>query len=110
MHSVGMPREPRVGIREGIRDGNPGNPGRTRPSLGNGGTPQTNMIASDATGNVRWTVPNETPQIATADGGVITQSGTTYDQSGNATGQINLFTHSWTGWEYTGIDSVSAFT
>jgi len=37
---------------------------------------------------VRWIVPNETPQIATADGGVIGQSGITYDQNGNATGQV----------------------
>ena len=46
------------------------------------------MVAFDATGNVRWIVPNETPQIATADGGVIGQSGITYDQNGNATGQV----------------------
>jgi hypothetical protein len=60
-------------------------------------TNQTNMIAFDATGNVRWSAPNEQPQIATADGGVIGQSGITYDQNGNATGQIaNLPTYSWT--------------
>src|ERR1700727_280432 len=35
-----------------------------------------------------WTVPNDTPQIATADGGVIGASGTTYDQNGNANGQV----------------------
>jgi hypothetical protein len=46
------------------------------------------MIAFDATGNQRWIVPNEQPQIATADGGVIGQSGITYDQNGNATGQV----------------------
>ena len=45
-------------------------------------------------------MPNETPQIATADGGVIGQSGITYDQSGNATGQVGLFTQSWTMNEY----------
>ena len=56
---------------------------------------QTNMVAFDASGTVRWTVPNETPQIATADGGVIGQSGTTYDQNGNATGQMNPTTQSW---------------
>ena len=43
------------------------------------------QIAFDPAGNVRWVVPNETPQIATADGGVIGQSGTTSDQYGNAT-------------------------
>jgi hypothetical protein len=46
------------------------------------------MVAFDATGNVRWIVPNETPQIATADGGVTGKSGITYDQYGNATGQM----------------------
>ncbi|MFY9726260.1 MAG: hypothetical protein WB579_12515 [Bryobacteraceae bacterium] len=58
------------------------------------------MAAFDATGNVRWTVPNEQPQIATADGGVIGQSGITYDQNGNATGQISLATYSWLGYAY----------
>jgi hypothetical protein len=54
------------------------------------------MIAFDATGNVRWAVPNESPQIATADGGVIGRSGITYDQNGNATGQLGgLSTPSW---------------
>ena len=62
---------------------------------------QTNMVAFDATGNVRWVVPNETPQIATADGGFIGQSGTTYNQNGQATGQIaNLPTYSWLGNAY----------
>jgi hypothetical protein len=56
------------------------------------------MVAFDATGNVRWSVPNEQPQIATADGGVIGQSGVTYDQNENATGQLgSLPTQSWTG-------------
>jgi hypothetical protein len=54
------------------------------------------MVAFDISGNIRWTVPNETPQIATADGGVIGQSGITYDQNGNATGQGPLYTQSWT--------------
>jgi hypothetical protein len=54
--------------------------------VGDSNNPQTNMVAFDATGNVRWVVPNETPQIATADGGVIGQSGITYDQNGNVTG------------------------
>jgi hypothetical protein len=53
------------------------------------------MIAFDASGTARWIVPNETPQIATADGGVIAQSGITYDQNGNATGQVNMATYSW---------------
>ena len=59
------------------------------------------MVAFDAAGIVRWIVPNETPQIATADGGVIGQSGITYDQYGNATGQIpNMPTQSWIGNAY----------
>jgi hypothetical protein len=66
------------------------------------GTATTNtgaeyMIAFDATGSVRWAVPNDQPQIALADGGVIGQSGTTYDQNGSATGQVaNFPTYSWT--------------
>jgi hypothetical protein len=56
----------------------------------------TNMVAFDTSGNVRWAVPNDTPMIATADCGVIGQAGNTYDQSGNATGQIPLYTQSWT--------------
>jgi hypothetical protein len=69
-----------------------------------------NIISFDAGGNVRWIVPNDTPQIATADGGVIGQSGITYDQYGNATGQIGYATGqttvagsavpSWTGQIY----------
>ena len=59
------------------------------------------MVAFDASGNVRWIVPNDTPQIATADGGVIGQSGITYDQNGNATGQVGLYTQSWRGYMYT---------
>ncbi len=59
------------------------------------------MIAFDASGNVRWTVPNDYPLIATADGGVIGQSGIIYDQNGQATGQIpNLAAYSWTGNSY----------
>ena len=62
------------------------------------------MVAFDASGNIRWSVPNETPMIATADGGVIANAGyynaptTFYDQNGNATGQVaNLPTQSWRG-------------
>jgi hypothetical protein len=62
---------------------------------------QNDMIAFDGGGNIRWTVPNETPQIATADGGFIGESGITYDANGNATGQIaNLPTYSWLGSAY----------
>jgi len=62
----------------------------------NGNYAQYSMVAFDASGNVRWTVPNEQPQIATADGGVVGQSGITYDSNGNATGQIGVFSQSWT--------------
>jgi hypothetical protein len=68
-----------------------------------------NMVSFDASGNTRWIVPGDTPQIATADGGVIGQSGITYDQYGNATGMIpNMPTYSWTGNAYTDgpVDSV----
>jgi hypothetical protein len=60
-----------------------------------------NMVAFDQAGNVRWIVPNEYPLIATDDGGVIGQSGITYDQNGNATGQAaTLPIYSWTGNAY----------
>ncbi len=59
------------------------------------------MVAFDATGKVRWIVPNEQPHIATDDGGVIGASGITYDSNGNATGQVgSLPTQSWPGDQY----------
>jgi hypothetical protein len=58
------------------------------------------MVAFNADGSVRWSVAGEIPQIATADGGVIGQSGITYDASGNATGQMNVGTQSWPGYRY----------
>ena len=48
----------------------------------------TVMVGFDASGNVRWTVPNDSPQMATADGGIIGSSGVTYDANGAATGQL----------------------
>ena len=46
-------------------------------------------------------VPNEYPLIATPDGGVIGESGITYDQNGSATGQIaSLPVQSFTGNDY----------
>ena len=50
------------------------------------GIPGT-MMAFDPSGNLKWSQPNDTPQIATSDNGVIGASGTTYDQNGNATGK-----------------------
>ena len=62
---------------------------------------QRDMTAFDASGNVKWVVPNETPQIATDDGGVGGQSGIKYDASGAAIGQIpTLPTYSWLGYAY----------
>jgi hypothetical protein len=58
------------------------------------------MVALDASGKVRRSVRNEQPQIATADGGVIGQSGITYNQNGSATGRMNPATYSWTGNAY----------
>jgi hypothetical protein len=64
-------------------------------------TSPSSIAAFDQSGNVRWIVPNDQPQIATADGGVTGQSGTTYDANGNATGQLaNLVTQSWRGGAY----------
>ncbi|MFZ0308794.1 MAG: IPT/TIG domain-containing protein [Candidatus Sulfotelmatobacter sp.] len=53
------------------------------PQLGN------TMVAFTSSAQQLWSVPNDTPQIATADGGVIGASGTTYDQNGNVDGQIS---------------------
>ncbi|MGA2387664.1 MAG: hypothetical protein ABSF97_01810 [Candidatus Sulfotelmatobacter sp.] len=59
------------------------------------------MIAFTPSGGTLFTVPNDTPQIATAGGGVIGASGTTYDQNGNANGQLaSLPTQSFTGNDY----------
>jgi hypothetical protein len=64
------------------------------------------MIAFTSSGSTLWMGPNDTPQIATADGGVIGASGTTYDQNGNVTGQKSALTPNpsqstvgqWPGW------------
>ena len=67
-----------------------------------------NLVAFDAGGNVRWSLANYCPQIATAGGGVIATASSycspnsvpavTLDQNGSATGQIgSLPTQSWTG-------------
>ena len=66
-----------------------------------GDVTQYDMVAFDQGGSLLWSVPNEQPQIATDDGGVIGQSGIIYDQSGTATGSINLATQSWTAGVYT---------
>lgn len=61
---------------------------------------QTNMVAFDGSRNLKWSVPRDTPQIATADDGVIGASGTTYDSNGHATGQFVDPNDSWTGNTY----------
>jgi hypothetical protein len=66
-----------------------------------GTTAGENMIAFDGRGNAIWSVPNDYPQIATADGGVIGASGITYDNEGRADGQGALpGTPSWQGFMY----------
>jgi hypothetical protein len=56
------------------------------------------MIGFDGSGNVKWAVPGYTPQMATADGGIIASDGTTFDANGNATGHLPSFpTYSWKG-------------
>ena len=62
------------------------------------GSYQTNMIAFDQAGNVRWMVPNEYPLLAAPDGGVIGQSGVSYDQNGNGTGLTPLNAGVSPGW------------
>ncbi len=60
-----------------------------------------NIVAFSANGSVRWFVRGDYPVIATAGGGVIGQSGITYDQNGSATGH-NAFptTYDWFGYAY----------
>jgi hypothetical protein len=56
------------------------------------------MVGFGASGNLLWSVPSETPRIALHGGGVVGTSGTTYDSSGNMTGQIpNLAALAWNG-------------
>jgi hypothetical protein len=59
------------------------------------------MVAFTPSGGTLFTVPNDTPQIATSNNGVIGTSGTAYDQNGNVIGQTtNIPTQSWTGNSY----------
>jgi hypothetical protein len=65
------------------------------PQIGN------TMVAFTASAQRLWNGPNDSPQIATADNGVIGASGTTYDQNGNVDGLIaNMPTQSWLGYAY----------
>ena len=72
------------------------------------------MIAFDASGNVKWTIPGYNADMATADGGIVADTGTvctpngctagtavTFDANGNATGQMASSPgESWTGESY----------
>ncbi|PYT87373.1 MAG: hypothetical protein DMG36_25440 [Acidobacteria bacterium] len=53
------------------------------------------MVAFDASGNVNWTVPGYTVNMATADGSIVAQSTSgqfvSFDQNGTATDQIASF-------------------
>jgi hypothetical protein len=62
------------------------------------GTDSDGMIKFDRSGNIQWSVPGDSPQIATADGGVVGASGITYDSNGRATGQrVFPLAFEWTG-------------
>lgn len=73
---------------------------------------QYNMISFDLSGNVRWSVPgNYTPQMATADGGLIAGN-VRFDQTGQIIGEIpSPLTESWTGATYApnGVATESVF-
>jgi hypothetical protein len=71
-------------------------------------TGANNMVEFGQGGGIRWTVPNEAPLIATADGGVIGASGITYDQNGSATGMVETPIYSWKGnaYEVGSVDQV----
>ncbi len=75
----------------------------------------TSMDAFDQNGNVMWSVPNFTPVIATADGGVIAQSATgqymTFDQNGVADGMLaSMPTLSWIGAAYQSQPTATQFS
>ena len=58
------------------------------------------MVGVSNSGSLLWSVPDETPLLATADGGLVSESGTTYDQYGAPTGQIAPVITSWRGNAY----------
>jgi hypothetical protein len=68
------------------------------------------MMAFSSSGQQLWSQPNDTPQIATSDGGVIGSSSTRYGSGGNALGHLaNLPRFSWKGaYQIGSIDSVTA--
>ncbi len=68
------------------------------------------MVALDESGGgLRWTVANDEPQVATADGGVIGKSGIVYDGQGMSTGRIAMVElQSWRGNGYVTAGSVES--
>jgi hypothetical protein len=64
------------------------------------GSSDSNMYAFTTSGQLLWTVPNDSSRFALADGSVVGVSGTTYDTNGNANGQIATAVPSWIGAEY----------
>ncbi len=76
------------------------------------------MVAFDSSGNIRWSVPNYYPGMATADGGVIATSfdwstytitTATFDGNGATTGQLpNPPTYSWLGnaYQYGSVEQI----
>lgn len=60
-----------------------------------------NMVKFDQSGNVKWSIPGDSPQIATPNGGVIDIAGTAWDRNGNAIAVVALPVQSWTGLAYT---------
>jgi hypothetical protein len=68
------------------------------------------MVAFDATGAIRWSVPGEMPKIATADGGVIAESGVAFGPGGVASKVMQILpTFSWLGNAYQigSVDQIS---
>ncbi len=66
------------------------------------------MVAFEANGNIRWSVPNEEPDIATYGGGVMGRSGTLVDRNGRSIGQVSTPIQSWIGREYDLSSGVSS--
>ncbi len=60
-----------------------------------------NMVKFDQSGNLKWSIPGDSPQIATPDGGVIDIAGTAWDRNGNGIAVVALPVQSWTGLAYT---------
>jgi hypothetical protein len=81
--------------------------------IGTASTSSGNLMMAFTPGNILWTVPNDAPKIATADGGIIGTSGTTYDSNGKASGQTATSIQSWTGsesgiaYQYGSVDQVA---